>query len=174
MQLPLYHFRREFNKEMLEEIEENIERARHKTDNRKRGQNRHMRQIRKNGLHLAIRSGVKVVFGSDAGTSCNLHGNNAMDLVLWVNEGLMGSLEAICSGTRVAAEALGIDARVGTVEKGKTADFIAVEGDLRKEPGATAEQYLHGLQRGTKNSMIVPEKLEGAYFWIQVIPSSNG
>ena len=42
----------------------------------------------------------------------------------------MCPLEAISCGTRVAAEAIGIEDMVGTLEEGKLADFVIVEGDL--------------------------------------------
>lgn len=89
-----------------------------------------MRKIRGASIRKAVEAGVKVAFGSDAGTSYNLHGLNAMELVLYVREGFMTPLEAICSGTRNAAEAIGIEERLGTLEKGKLADFIVVNGDL--------------------------------------------
>lgn len=88
------------------------------------------RKIRGSSIRGAIEAGVKVAFGSDAGTSYNFHGLNAMELVLWVREGFMTPLEAICSGTRIAAEALGVEDQIGTLETGKLADFIIVDGDL--------------------------------------------
>lgn len=58
--------------------------------------------------------------GSDAGVSpYNYHGNNALELVIYVNEGLMSPTEAILSATKVAAEACDIASEVGTIEKVK-------------------------------------------------------
>lgn len=91
-----------------------------------------MRKIRGKSIQKAIDAGIKVAFGSDAGTTHNYHGTNAMELILYVNEGFMSPLEAINSGTRIAAEAVGISDLVGTLEKGKIADFIIVDGDLTK------------------------------------------
>ncbi|MFO8192434.1 MAG: amidohydrolase family protein [Bacillota bacterium] len=91
-----------------------------------------MRKIRGSSIRKAFEAGIKVALGSDAGTSYNLHGLNAMELILYVKEGFMTPLEAICSGTRIAAEAIGIEDRVGTLEKGKIADFVVVNGDLVK------------------------------------------
>jgi imidazolonepropionase-like amidohydrolase len=92
--------------------------------------NENMRETRGKSIQKAFAAGVKVAFGSDAGTSYNYHGSNALELVLWVREGFMSPRDAICSGTRIAAEALGIDDRVGTLEQGKLADFLVVDGTL--------------------------------------------
>ena len=92
--------------------------------------NMDMRKTRSNNVKKAIQAGIKVAFGSDAGTSYNYHGLNATELILWINEGFMSPLEAISCGTRVAAEAIGIEDMVGTLEEGKLADFVIVEGDL--------------------------------------------
>lgn len=104
--------------------------------------NKDMRTTRGNSIKKAVKAGVKVAFGSDAGTNYNYHGSNALELVLWVREGFMNSLEAICSGTRIAAEALGIEDRAGTLEKGKLADFLIVDGDLDK----SLEPLLDGVE----------------------------
>ena len=91
-----------------------------------------MRKIRGKSIQKAIDAGVKIAFGSDAGTTHNYHGTNAMELILYVNEGFMSPLEAISSGTRIAAEAIGIADQVGTLEQGKLADLVIVNGDLTK------------------------------------------
>ncbi|MFO7952756.1 MAG: amidohydrolase family protein [Bacillota bacterium] len=91
-----------------------------------------MRKTRGKNIQKAIDAGIKVAFGSDAGTTHNYHGTNAMELVIYVNEGYMSPLEAISSGTRIAAEAIGINDLVGTLEKGKIADFVIVDGELTK------------------------------------------
>jgi len=74
----------------------------------------------------AYRAGVKIAFGTDSGVSP--HGENAHEFELMV-EGGMPPLEAILTATRHAAELLKISDRLGTLEPGKLADVIAVEGD---------------------------------------------
>jgi imidazolonepropionase-like amidohydrolase len=104
--------------------------------------NQGMREVRASSIRKVIEAGIKVAFGSDAGTSYNCHGLNATELILWVEEGFMTPLQALCSGTRIAAEAIGIEDRVGTLEKGKLADFVVVEGDL----SASLDPLLDGIK----------------------------
>jgi imidazolonepropionase-like amidohydrolase len=74
----------------------------------------------------AHKAGVKIVFGTDCGVGP--HGDNAREFEYMV-EGGMSPMDAIRSATSVAAEFLGIQDRLGTLEAGKLADIIAVEGD---------------------------------------------
>ncbi|MGH7492815.1 MAG: amidohydrolase family protein [bacterium] len=74
----------------------------------------------------AIRAGVKIVVGSDFGGYDA--SRNAREFAALVRTG-MTSMQAIQAGTRVAAEMLRWDDRVGTVEPGKLADLVAVAGD---------------------------------------------
>jgi len=74
----------------------------------------------------AIKRGVKIAFGTDTGVSP--HGRNAEEFALMVKNGMSPAL-AIRSATVDAAELLGLSARIGTIEPGKDADFIAVDGD---------------------------------------------
>ena len=83
-------------------------------------------------LRKAIKAGVLTAFGTDAGTNYNYHGNNALELVMLVEHGFMNPLQAIKSGTRVSAEALGISAETGTLQSGKTADLVVVGGSLQE------------------------------------------
>jgi imidazolonepropionase-like amidohydrolase len=74
----------------------------------------------------AIRRGIKIAYGTDTGVSP--HGRNAEEFALMVKNGMSPAL-AIRSATVDAAELLGISARAGTIEPGKEADIIAVDGD---------------------------------------------
>lgn len=74
----------------------------------------------------AVAAGVKVALGTDAGVFP--HGRNAREFELMVRNG-MKPMEAILAGTRNAAELLGVDGDVGTIEPGKVADLVAVEGN---------------------------------------------
>lgn len=74
----------------------------------------------------AYKAGVKIAFGTDAGVF--MHGKNWKEFVYMV-EGGMPALEAIRSATLSTSELLGVSATLGSIEKGKLADIIAVNGD---------------------------------------------
>ncbi len=77
-------------------------------------------------LQAAVPAGVRIAFGTDAGVS--MHGRNADEFELMVEHG-MTPTTAIQAATVNAADLLGLSAEVGTLEPGKRADLIAVEGD---------------------------------------------
>jgi imidazolonepropionase-like amidohydrolase len=74
----------------------------------------------------AIKAGVKVAFGSDA--AVYPHGLNARQFANYVKLG-MTPVQAIQSATVSAADLLGTSDRIGSVDAGKLADIIAVDGD---------------------------------------------
>ena len=74
----------------------------------------------------AYKAGVKIAFGTDTGVSP--HGENAREFELMVEAG-MPPMTAIQSATMEAAKLLRIDDRLGSVEKGKIADLVAVKDD---------------------------------------------
>src|SRR5438034_10253643 len=74
----------------------------------------------------ALAAGVKIVAGTDAGG--HGHPNNALELALLVAAGMTPML-ALQAATSRAAECLGLEQEIGTIEKGKWADLILVEGD---------------------------------------------
>jgi imidazolonepropionase-like amidohydrolase len=77
-------------------------------------------------LEKAVAGGVKIAFGTDAGVS--KHGRNADEFALMVKHG-MTPATALTAATINAADLLGLAAEIGTLEPGKTADVIAVDGD---------------------------------------------
>jgi len=79
-------------------------------------------------IRLAREAGVKIAMGTDAGTPFNMHGENTMELKLFVDQGFSPG-EAIQAGTRIAAEVLGVEGELGTIEEGKQADLIVVDGN---------------------------------------------
>ena len=76
----------------------------------------------------AVKSGLKIAAGTDAGTPFNPHGDLAAELKLMVDYGLRPA-DAILAATRNAAENLGLLDDTGTVEVGKRADLMLVDGD---------------------------------------------
>jgi imidazolonepropionase-like amidohydrolase len=82
----------------------------------------------------AVKIGVKISFGTDA--SVFPHGQNAKEFKLMVDLG-MTPIDALRSATASDAELLGITQKVGTLEKGKLADIIAMPGDPSADIMAT-------------------------------------
>ena len=87
----------------------------------------------KQNLPLAVRSGVKIAYGTDLG-----EGDHAMEFGLLINNG-MSPIQAVFAATRNAADLLGVADKVGTVQAGRLADIVAVPGDPLKE----TEQFEH-------------------------------
>jgi imidazolonepropionase-like amidohydrolase len=77
-------------------------------------------------IRRALKAGVKVVAGTDAGG--HGHPPNAGELDCLVRAG-MTPMQAIQAGTGWAAECVGREADLGTVHPGKLADLIVVNGD---------------------------------------------
>jgi imidazolonepropionase-like amidohydrolase len=75
----------------------------------------------------ASRAGIKIALGTDAGTPFNYHGENAQELERMVALGLT-PMEAIVAGTSAAAALLGLAQTLGTIEPGKDADLLVVDG----------------------------------------------
>jgi len=77
----------------------------------------------------AATKGVKVMVGSGADGSTYAHGTQALDFEALVKRAGMTPARAIQSGTIVNAEAMGWSGNIGSIEKGKYADLIAVSGN---------------------------------------------
>ncbi len=82
----------------------------------------------------ALKMGVKVSFGTDAAVFP--HGQNAKEFALMTGLG-MAPIDALKAATSNDAELLGISEKVGTLEKGKVADIVAVPGDPMTDITAT-------------------------------------
>jgi imidazolonepropionase-like amidohydrolase len=83
-----------------------------------------------NTFAKAYKAGVKIAFGTDAGVYA--HGKNWMEFI-YMTEAGMPALEAIKCATLNAADLIGILDKTGSIEKGKLADIIAVDGDPVKD-----------------------------------------
>jgi len=77
-------------------------------------------------IQKAIREGVKIAFGTDAGVYP--HGTNADEFRLLVEVG-MSPMQTILVATREASTLLHKNSELGTIESGKFADIVAVRGD---------------------------------------------
>ena len=86
-----------------------------------------MAKAQRERLRAAYQAGVKFAYGTDAAVFP--HGRNARDFPILVDQLGVPPLEAIKMATANAAELIGIGDQVGTLEAGKWADIIAVEGN---------------------------------------------
>jgi imidazolonepropionase-like amidohydrolase len=78
-------------------------------------------------LSAAYRSGVKIAYGTDSGVF--EHGRNGEEAELMVRLSGMTPRDVLISATTGAADLLGVAGEVGTLQPGKSADLIAVDGD---------------------------------------------
>jgi imidazolonepropionase-like amidohydrolase len=83
-------------------------------------------EIHRSSFSRAVDAGVRVAMGTDSGVTP--HGENLRELELMV-EGGMTPMQAIEATTRSAAELMGLDDELGTLEPGKRADLVVVDGD---------------------------------------------
>jgi len=81
----------------------------------------------KRNLPLAIRSGVKIAYGTDIG-----EGDHAMEFGLLIGNG-MAPIDAVFVATRNGADLIGASDRIGSVQAGRYADLVAVPGDPLKD-----------------------------------------
>jgi imidazolonepropionase-like amidohydrolase len=75
----------------------------------------------------AVEAGVKIAAGTDA-IDDKMHGKNARELELMVRYGFT-PMQAIVAATKTSAETCRVDDKVGTLEPGKLADLLVVDGN---------------------------------------------
>jgi imidazolonepropionase-like amidohydrolase len=83
-------------------------------------------EIHRSAFRHAVEAGVRIAMGTDSGVTP--HGRNLRELGLMVNGGMTPSA-ALEATTRSAAQLMGLDADLGTIEAGKLADLVVVDGD---------------------------------------------
>jgi imidazolonepropionase-like amidohydrolase len=83
-------------------------------------------EIHRQSFERAVAAGVKVAMGTDSGVTP--HGRNLRELELMVSGG-MTPMQAIEATTRSAAELMGLEDELGTLEPGKRADLVVIDGD---------------------------------------------
>ena len=81
----------------------------------------------RNGVKIAVKDGVPIALGTDAGVGA--HGTNGHEFSLMVEWGGMTPMQSIVAGTMSGAKLLGWDKQVGSLAAGKWADVVAVPGD---------------------------------------------
>jgi imidazolonepropionase-like amidohydrolase len=100
-------------------------------------------QQQREGFRKAAQAGVKIAFGTDAGVYP--HGGNAKQFAYMVKYGLT-PMQAIQSATVNAADLLGWSDQVGSLEPGRFADLLAVEGDPLKD--VTTLEHVKFVMKG--------------------------
>jgi imidazolonepropionase-like amidohydrolase len=92
-------------------------------------------------FQMALRLGVRIAAGNDAGTPLNLHGSLVPELALMVKGG-MTPLAAIRAATAEAAWALGLEEVTGRIAPGLAADLLAVGGEPASSVDALSDVRL--------------------------------
>jgi imidazolonepropionase-like amidohydrolase len=93
----------------------------------------------------ALKAGVKIIAGTDAGTPYNLHGLLYKELELMIEEG-MSNMEALKAATITPAEMMNLQHMLGSIDVGKQADFILIEGDPLQE--ISHLRHIRGVFKG--------------------------
>jgi imidazolonepropionase-like amidohydrolase len=97
---------------------------------------------------MAIELGVKIVAGTDVGGNpTHWYGESARELEAYVTCG-MSTLGAIAAATLIAATALRLQESVGSVEGGKLADLVVIDGDPLTDISLTRTKVVAVLQGG--------------------------
>ena len=102
---------------------------------------KHAENIRK-----AYERGVRIVFGTDTGTPLGLHGRQHPEFELMVNAGISAE-DTLLSATRYAAEMLMWDDRLGTLQEGKLADIVAINGDPMQDMSVICSENISFIMK---------------------------
>ncbi|HLK69288.1 MAG TPA: amidohydrolase family protein [Bryobacteraceae bacterium] len=97
-------------------------------------------------LRRARKANVKIVLGTDA--VAGSHGRNAEEFIYRVKDGGDKPMDAITSGTSVAAESLGLADKIGSLAEGMEADLVAVSGNPLDD--ITAVRHVVFVMKGGK------------------------
>ncbi|MBA2303828.1 MAG: amidohydrolase family protein [Acidobacteria bacterium] len=117
---------------------------------------------RRGGAHVPhlfkqlVDAGVRILMGTEAGTPLNFHHSAAPREMVWMNRLGMSPMDVILASTRRPAQFLQMDRQIGSIEPGKLADIIAVDGNPLHEMAAMhrvsvvmKEGVLHKGRAGT-------------------------
>jgi imidazolonepropionase-like amidohydrolase len=104
-------------------------------------------EVHRHSFGRAVAAGVPVAMGTDCPVSP--HGTNLAELELMVKHGALTPEQALVTATSNAARLLGVDEEFGTLEPGKRADVVVVDGDPL-EFGTLAERIDQVWQDGER------------------------
>jgi len=91
-------------------------------------------------LPKAQAAGIKLLVGDDFGTSAMPHGDYARELEAYVKGAGIPAIDVLTWATRNGAELLGMQDDLGTIEPGKLADLLVVNGDPAKDVAVLADR----------------------------------
>ena len=86
------------------------------------------------GLNLAYRTGVKIALGTDSAVAPHSQANHEVELM--VTKGGMSPRDALIAATKGGPDLMNLSNETGTLDPGKSADLIAVDGDPLVDPTA--------------------------------------
>ncbi len=86
------------------------------------------------GLNMAYRGGVNIALGTDSAVAPHAEANK--EVALMVTKGGMTPRDALIAATKGGPALMGLSSETGTIEAGKSADIIAVDGDPLSDPNA--------------------------------------
>ena len=86
------------------------------------------------GLNIAYKTGVRIVLGTDSAVAPHSEANKEVELM--DSKGGMTPRDALIAATKGGPELMGLSSQTGTLDPGKSADLIAVEGDPLVDPTA--------------------------------------
>jgi imidazolonepropionase-like amidohydrolase len=97
-----------------------------------------------------LRAGGRLGMGGDYGFAWNPHGTYAKELTFFVKYVGLSPLETLTCATRTGAEIMGRDSEFGTLEAGKLADVLVVDGDVAADIGILEDRsrFLAVMQGG--------------------------
>jgi imidazolonepropionase-like amidohydrolase len=90
------------------------------------------------GLNMAYRGGVNIALGTDSAVAPHTEANK--EVALMVTKGGMTPRDALIAATKGGPALMNLSAETGTLDPGKSADLVAVEGDPLTDP--TAVQHV--------------------------------
>ncbi len=91
-------------------------------------------------VEKANKAGVRLIIGDDFGTSWMPHGTYADELEFYVKNAGISSLDVIRWATRNGAGLLGMGDEIGTIETGKIADLLVINGDPIRDIGVLEDR----------------------------------
>ena len=92
--------------------------------------------------------GIRMCPGGDFGFAWNPHGEYAKDIQVFVDVIGFTPLEAITCATRSGAELMRMQDRIGTLQPGKLADLVVVNGDPLKDIGVLQDRDRLSVMKG--------------------------